>query len=139
MEITTPVGFHIASITLKDDLFTLIVPSKKLHRRGLPNPHAFEDVIPLSLDPRWVIPILFDQPLPKWVCQRDENGQLETCQIDAFSIAWTKRRGYQKTLKIASDRFEAMIYIKSFQPYLPKNIDLFTLPEVFQVKVLEQE
>ena len=63
MEITTPVGFHIASITLQDSQFTLIVPSKKIYRHGDSHPQVLEDVLPLSIDPIWIIPILFEQPL----------------------------------------------------------------------------
>lgn len=130
MEITTSVGFHVASLILEQDTFHLIIPSKKIYRFGTSHTYVFADVIPLPIDPKWIIPIFFEEPLPSWTCQWDEGGYLQACQFEAFKVTWTKRKGYQKTLSIFSDQFEGLIYIKNFKPYLPSNAKLFNLPKI---------
>ena len=47
LEITTPTGFHIASLTLQENQATLLVPSKKIYRQSAPHTQIFENVIPL--------------------------------------------------------------------------------------------
>lgn len=128
LEITTPIGFHLASLTLQEQQVTLFVPSKKIYRQDTSNSQIFKDIIPLKIDPRWVIPILFEQPQPDWNCVFNKAGHLKTCQVDLFTITWTKRMGYQKTLNISSDQIEVIIYIKEFKPYLPLDSKPFNLP-----------
>ena len=130
LEITTPTGFHIASFALQEDQATLLVPSKKIYRQTAPHTQVFEGVIPLTIDPLWIIPILFEQPQPNWICDFDQTGYINTCKVDSFTITWTKRMGYKKTLSISSEAFEVTLYIQEFQPYLPSDSQLFILPKV---------
>ena len=130
LEITTPTGFHIASLTLQENQATLLVPSKKIYRQSAPHTQIFENVIPLIIDPLWIIPILFEQPQSNWLCDFDQKGYINECKIDSFTVTWTKRMGHKKTLKISSEMFEVTIYIQGFKPYLPSDPQLFILPEV---------
>ena len=130
LEITTPTDFHIASLVLKDNQVTLLVPSKKIYRQSAPNTQVFTDIIPLTINPLWIIPILFEQFQPNWLCDFDQKGYINTCKVESFTIMWTKRMGHKKTLKIVSEMFEVTIYIQEFKPYLPSDPQLFTLPKV---------
>ena len=131
LEVITPIGFHLASLTLQEDQATLIVPSKKIYRQGTSHSQIFKDVILLEIDLQWIIPILFEQPQSDWDCVSDQAGDLKTCQVDHFTIRWTKRMGHQKILNISSDRIEIIIYLKTFKPYLPSDPKLFILPRLF--------
>ena len=130
LEVTTPIGFHIASLTLREDQVTLFVPSKKIYRQSAPDTRVFENVIPLTINPLWIIPIVFEQPLSGWACDFNQKGNIDKCTIDSFTVIWTKRMGHKKTLKILSEMFEVTIYIQEFKPYLPSDPQLFTLPKV---------
>ncbi len=130
LEITTSIGFHIASLTLKENQVTLLVPSKKIYRQSAPNTQIFENVIPLTINPLWIIPIVFEQPRSNWICGFNQAGHVDKCKIDSFTVIWTKRRGHKKTLKISSEIFEVTIYIQEFKPYLPSDPQLFILPKV---------
>ena len=111
---------------------TLLIPSKKIHRQGISHPQILKDIIPLSIDPQWIIPILFEQPLPDWQCDHDDKGYLKNCKIESFLVTWKKRMGYQRTLHISADKIETIIYIQDFKPYLPsEEAQLFTLPQLF--------
>lgn len=125
LEITTPIGFHVASLLLQENKVTLIVPSKKIYRQSEPHTEVLKDVIPLTINPLWIIPILFEQPLPNWTCSFDQKGHINECKINSFTIIWTKRMGYNKILKVSSETFEVTIYIKEFKPYLPSDPKLF--------------
>ena len=129
LEITTPIGFHIASLILQENQVTLIVPSKKIYRQSEPHTEVLKDVIPLAINPLWIIPILFEQPLPSWGCIFDQKGHINECKINSFNIIWTKRMGHKKTLKISSQIFEMTIYIKEFKPDLPSDPKLFIPPK----------
>ena len=128
LEVTTPIGFHIASLTLNGDQATLIIPSKKIHRQGITHSQILEDVIPLKIDPQWMLPILFETPLSDWQCDQDDRGYLKSCQLESLLVTWTKRMGYQRTLHITSQDIEAVLYIQDFKPYLPPNSNVFVLP-----------
>ena len=130
LELTTPTDFHVASFTLQENQVTLLVPSQKIYRQTAPHTQIFEDVIPLTLDPLWIMPILFEQPQPHWVCNFDQKGYINKCKVESFTITWTKRMGHKKTLKIISEAFEVIIYVQEFEPYLPSDPGLFTLPKM---------
>ena len=130
LEITTPIGFHVASLTLQENQVTLFVPSKKIYRQSAPHTQIFEDVISLTINPLWIIPILFEEPQSDWVCDFGQAERINECKIDSFTITWTKRMGHKKTLIILSEIFEVTIYIQDFKPYLPSDSKLFVLPKV---------
>ena len=129
MDITTPLGVHVASIALNDSKMTYIVPQKKSFYEGAPTAQAFARTLNFSLDPKLVMNILFDQPVKQkgWSCKMSQD-LLSECSQGNFKMTWAGRRGKEKSVVVDHPQFQMQLKFHNFKS--PSSIK----PELFTIK-----
>ncbi len=75
MDITTPLGIHVASLALDKGKMSYIVPQQKAHYEGRPTAQAFAKTLNFAIDPKLILNVLFDQPVQQkgWNCKTEET------------------------------------------------------------------
>lgn len=138
MDITTPLGIHVASVALDGSKMTYVVPQKKAFYEGQATAQAFSKTLNFALDPKLILNVLFDQPVQQkgWTC-KSENELVSECSHSYYKIKWTARKGVGKTVTISHSQYQVDLKFNDFD--VPKNIkeEIFTIqkPEGFD-KVL---
>ena len=134
MDITTPVGVHVASITMDGNSMTYVVPQKKAFYEGKPTPQAFAKTLNFALDPKLIMNVLFDQPVQSkgWKC-KSEGEVVSECTQNNFSIVWANRKSKEKTVVINHSQFQIELKFHSFKVPGKVKDEIFTMkqPEGF--------
>jgi hypothetical protein len=134
MDITTPLGMHVASVALDDNKMTYIVPQKKAFYEGRPTPQAFARTLNFALDPKLIMNVLFDQPVEgkNWVC-KTEKDLVSECALKDFSIVWSGRQYREKTVIITHAQFQIELKFHNFKVPDTVKQEMFTIkkPEGF--------
>jgi hypothetical protein len=129
MDITTPLGMHVASIALNDSKMTYIVPQKKAFYEGQPTSQAFAKTLNFALDPKLIMNVLFDQPVDGkgWTCQMD-GSVVSECSQNTFKISWADRKSKGKTVVINHAQYQIELKFHNFK--VPDSLK----PEMFTIK-----
>ncbi|MES2769128.1 MAG: DUF4292 domain-containing protein [Bdellovibrionota bacterium] len=134
MDITTPVGVHVASITMDGNSMTYVVPQKKAFYQGQPTSQAFARTLNFALDPKLIMNVLFDQPVQQkgWVCKK-EGEIVSECAQGNFKINWTNRKSKEKTVVISHSQYQIELKFHNFKVPSTVKDEIFTIkqPEGF--------
>lgn len=130
MDITTPVGAHVASITMNDNSMTYVVPQKKAFYQGKPTPQAFAKTLNFALDPKLIMNVLFDQPVQSkgWTC-KNEGEVVSECAQNNFTIAWSNRKSKEKTVIINHSQFQIELKFHKFSVPSTVKDEIFTIKQ----------
>lgn len=130
MDITTPVGAHVASIAMSENSMTYVVPQKKAYYSGKPTPQALAKSLNFALDPKLIMNVLFDQPVQSkgWICKKD-GEVVSSCSQGGFSIVWSNRKSSEKTVIINHSQFQVELKFHKFS--IPGSVKdgIFTIKE----------
>lgn len=119
VDVTTTLGIHLATFVMNNDNVTYVLVRDKKYFRGKPGPDIFKAVMPIPLDPRVMLDILFDlEPtVTGWQCQRDSANYLATCRNTekALSIEWKKRDANKRVLLVSHPEGEMQLFLSQFR------------------------
>jgi hypothetical protein len=128
MDITTPIGAHVASIALNGNEMTYVVPRKKTYYKGPATPQGFAKTLSFALDPKVMMNVLFDKPVQQkgWTCK--SVGELVSeCSQNSLKITWANRKKEEKTVVIRHPQYQIELKFHTFDiPNKVKN-ELFTI------------
>jgi outer membrane lipoprotein-sorting protein len=129
MDITTPLGMHVASVALNNGKMTYIVPQKKAFYEGAPTSEAFARTLNFALDPKLIMNVLFDQPVEAkgWTCTAEASFVSE-CSQKNFKITWANRKSKEKTVVITHAQYQVELKFHNFS--VPQSLK----PEMFTIK-----
>ncbi len=116
MDITTPVGIHVASVAIDDKNMTYVVPQQKSYYNGPATPQAFAKTLNVAIDPDVLTNILFDLPIEQkgWKCEQD-GDLVSKCTSKAMKIAWSNRRGKEKTVIVTHSQYQLQMKFHNFR------------------------
>ena len=131
IEVTTPLGFHIARLALNEKTLTYILTRQREFYRGDAHPDSLKPILSVAVDPRWIVNLLFDMP-PQgggWDCDTRE-GLISGCKNSnlGISLNWLDRRKDSRKIQIITRAGEIQMDLKNYQE--PGNLD----PSVFELK-----
>lgn len=117
MDVETSLGIHVASFSLNQERVQILVPDRKRYYSGKSSPKALKKVIPLELDPRWLVDVLFEKNMsePNWKCTNDNNNQLKACERKGLKITWTKRQRQMRVVAFESKTAKVQMQLKGFE------------------------
>lgn len=134
MDVTTPVGMHVASIALNDNVMTYVVPRKKTYYQGPATSQSFAKTLNFSFDPKLMMNILFDQPVQYkgWTC-KSQGELVSECSQGALKITWAKRTSKDKTVLVSHPQYQIELKFHNFDVPAKVKDGLFTIqqPEGF--------
>lgn len=134
MDITTPLGVHVASVAMNGNKMTYVVPQKKAHYEGAPTSQAFARTLNFALDPKLIMNVLFDQPVQQkgWTCKSEETFVSE-CSHGTYKITWANRKSKEKTVVINHAQYQVELKFHSFKVPGSVKEEAFTIqkPEGF--------
>lgn len=117
MDVETSLGIHIASFAYNKDRVQILVPEQRRFYSGKSSPKAFRKVIPLDLDPKWLLNILFEKNLEakNWNCKKDDKGQWASCKLKSLSIKWVKRKRQMRVISFETKAAKVQLQLKGFE------------------------
>jgi hypothetical protein len=132
MEVTTPLGFHVASFALSGESVAYAITRQKRYAKGPVSPDAMKDLIHISLDPNIIINLLFDRPLPRaqWDCKVDVNQLPETCvsREGDLKITWSERHPDKRLVQIEAPKADVTMSLNENQSKVRISDAVFELP-----------
>ena len=133
MEVTTPLGIHLASFALNENTVTYYLPKQKKYHKGKARPWTMRPIIGMNLEPQRIIDLLFDRepPSDKWECERDkETALLSECRNKQGTITmkWIRRRKDTRVVDVSAPRADIQLYVSDFEPKVEgKDSELFVV------------
>lgn len=135
-EIAAGFGVSVASLALNGEQAQLAVHTQKRFYSGRASEKVLQSLAGVKVDPRILIYVLFDQPIPGWDCQRGEDGLPSACQNSAgdFKVTWSERNGPLKRITLIKPEFDIQVVVKTFSPKVQVKESLFSLqaPETYK-------
>jgi hypothetical protein len=112
MEVSGPMGVHVASFLLKGSEVRYAIHTQKRYFSGAVTERSMRPLLNASIDPRWLYSVFFDEELQGWQCK----GQpIEICErTDGTKITWTDRQEEKKRIIITNPQFELQVLVKNF-------------------------
>jgi hypothetical protein len=116
VEVSTSMGFHLASFVIKEKHLQYILPKLKSYYDGPMSEEAFRPVLKINLDPRLVLAAIANTTFSDWSCQ-EENGRLVQCSTkNKQKIEWEYLdQSPLKKVKISDSKFEVQVAFKSYK------------------------
>jgi outer membrane lipoprotein-sorting protein len=143
LEISTPLGFHMASLVMNEKQIAYALNREKRFYRGKPSEKSLRPLLAVDLHPKLLVNLLFDiSPEGKdWQCQ-SKQGTLESCKNEKLkmSLDWDKRDGHKKLVRITAPRMKMQMQFRSFDKRESIDSKTFVLspPKDFKVYRLIQ-
>jgi len=143
LEVTTPMGIHLASMALKNDEFQVALTRQKSYYVGRASAKTLQPIIGAEIDPRVLLSVLFDR-VPDfsqgWECIYGEKGYLESCknEKESISINWKHRELARKVVEIETEKVNLQVSLKGYEPIDNTEASTFeiALPTGFKKKKL---
>ena len=126
-EISSQLGFHVATLVLADKKIQILLPIEKKFYHGSASPESLKTLLKSKMDPENLAQLMLQIPLTGWSCRR-ENGVLAECQQKEKNkkVNWTKVEEEERVRYFdASMQFE--ILIKSREDLPAIQVDIFDL------------
>ncbi len=115
MEVSGPMGVHVASLLMKDSEISYAIHTQKRFISGPVSQKSLKPLLNVNLDPRWLYSIFFDSAVEGWNCKNNEAGLIEKCELaDGSKIVWSDRVGEKKRITISNTQFEVQVLVKGF-------------------------
>lgn len=117
MDVETSLGIHVASMVYNRDQMQILVPDKRRFYSGKASKAAFKKVIPMELDPDWLVQVLFDQKLEgsEWKCEKDKNGYYKSCVTEQMKVQWLKRMRQMRVVAFETETAKIQLQLKGFK------------------------
>lgn len=130
MDVTSTLGTGVAVLVASDKEVRYMLFDSKRFYFGTPREEVMRPILALPFDPRWLLNVLFEEPLPSktWTC-KSSGGWLEECR-DAQSgvkISWASRQGAKRNIFIEHTKASVQMNIESFEPKVEDRKNLFEL------------
>lgn len=117
-EVNGPFGVSVASLGLIKNHYELAVHTQKKFYSGTATEASLAKLLGMKLDPRILIYVLFDRPLPanQWQCSLDSGNLLKECRSknSDLTVKWSERDGELKRLTFTKADYELQILVKDF-------------------------
>lgn len=128
MDITTPIGAHVASIALDGNTMTYVVPRKKTYYEGQATPQGFAKTLSFAFDPKLMMNVLFDKPVQQkgWIC-KSEGELVSECSQNNLKITWANRKSAEKTVVIVHPQYQIELKFHNFDVPNKVKDGLFTI------------
>ncbi|MCB0366077.1 MAG: hypothetical protein H6624_17885 [Bdellovibrionaceae bacterium] len=141
LDVTTPLGGHLASLVLNSEEVRYVVVKQKKFYSGKPTPKALQPLISVPLDPVLMYNILFDKPIARegWTCAKSKESFLETCssEKEQISLRWSDRVLNRKTVHIEHPKAELQMNFFTYDEHIQDKKNLFSLDAPKNFKVLK--
>lgn len=125
MEVTGPLGVHVASVLLKGSDIKYAAHTQKRFFSGPVSESSLRPILRADLDPRWLYGVFFDEPLNGWKCEGDPIEKCEKANL--ATILWSERNGEKKRITIKNPKFELQILVKDFTTKVQSPERIFSL------------
>jgi hypothetical protein len=142
MDVTSPVGTHLASLMIiGGDVQVLNISEKTLYKTKSSR-EALTKLMHLPLEPSILYNILFDHPVANksWSCGVDSSGFVKNCKElkSGITIEWTRREGIKRGIEIRHSSATVQMNLDGFEAKISEPEKAFQLkaPPSFQVKNL---
>jgi hypothetical protein len=128
VEVSTSMGFHLASFVIKEKQLQYILPKIKSYYSGPMSVEAFRPVLKINLDPRLVMAAIANISYPDWSCL-EVKGKLAQCTTKSNQkINWEYLdQSPLKKVKISDSKFEVQVAFKSYENKESINEKIFNL------------
>lgn len=116
MDITTPVGMHVASIAIDNQTMTYVIPQEKAYYSGPGTAQAFAKTLNIAIDPMLISNVLFDLPVSQkgWTC-KNENDLVSECSGKGIKIVWSNRKSKEKTVVVTHSQYQLQLRFHNFR------------------------
>lgn len=133
MEVTTMMGFHVASLVLSEGNAAYAITREKRYVRGPAEPVVMKSLINIALDPKAIVDLLFDRTLDprEWECKTDVNRLPELCtsRDGDLKIVWSERTNEKRLIEIRAANAEVTMSLVASRPKVQISDALFELPK----------
>lgn len=141
LDVTTPLGGHLASLVLNKDEVKYLVVKRKRFYTGKPTPRALQPLISVPLDPKLMYNILFDKPIARegWSCSQTKENFLESCEskTENLTLRWTDRIMRRKTVHIEHPKANLQMNFFTYDEQIQDKKNLFSLDAPKSFKILK--
>jgi hypothetical protein len=131
MEVSGTMGVSVASFLLKGSEVSYEIHTQKKFISGPASERALKPLLNISVDPRWLYSVFFDEPLTgkNWNCKLGADQLVESCQRleEPMKIQWLERHGERKRVVISNPKFELQVLVKNFETKVQSPETAFTL------------
>lgn len=138
-DVETSLGMHIASLAYRVDTVQILLPEQRLFYQGPASPKSFSKLVPLELDPRWFMALLFDEDLEAmgWLCEKSTSDLATACERQNLKISWLKREAGVRVIALESPKAKLQMQLKNFRETAkPEEFYQLNKPEVFKLQTL---
>lgn len=131
LDVTSPIGIHLASLVMRGAEVEYILVRKKKYFAGQAKPQVLSPIISVPLDPRVLHNVIFDRPIvdKNWVCTQGDEGMLSECQnlTSGLVLSFSDRVGQRKTVKIEHADANVTINFTDYEKSIGDEARLFDL------------
>ena len=131
LEATGALGARVASLLVKGENISYAVHTQRKYYSGNVSEKSLLPLFKVSLDPRWLYNVFFDEALPGsgWTCMNDTNKLVEKCEqlSTGYMIFWSERKDENKRVLIKGADFEINVLVKSFETKVQNPSKAFSL------------
>lgn len=137
LEITTPIGIHLATLAMNEKDVRIALTQQKRFLIGPSNEKGLKSIIGVAMSPQLFMDLLFDEePGVDWTCTRGKSGFLEACENKTLKVKWKDREVARRKIEIESKKFFMQIALQGFSTKVEDRTELFELntPSGFEVE-----
>ncbi len=140
IEVTTPIGIHLASLVLDQNEFRGALIQQKKFIIGQASEKSFTYVLGVSLDPYLMMNLLFDEAPsgPAWNCSKDKNDFMSVCEnkTQKIKVTWKDREVSRRKIEIETRMASLQMVLQGFSTKVEENAEMFTLepPDGFKIE-----
>jgi hypothetical protein len=142
LDVTSPVGTHVASVLMDGENIHYLSVSEKTVYKSKANRDSLRGIFKIPIEPKLLYNVFFDRPIEAktWSCVSDTRGLLQECKDrqTGLNIRWTSREGAKRTVAIEHAAASLQINLYDFVKEIKDPATAFVLPapSSFRVKNL---
>jgi hypothetical protein len=140
MDVTSPVGAHVASVVMSSDNIQYLNVAEKTVYKSKANRESLRGIFKIPIEPKYLYNVFFDRPIESktWSCVSDTRGLLLDCKDrqSGINIRWISREGSKRTIAIEHAAASLQINLYDFNNEIkdPAAAFVLTAPSSFKVK-----
>ncbi len=136
MDVMSTLGTPLAALYLEGRKVEYLIFDQRKYYLGTANERSLESLLSVSMDPRWLYAILFDQPIvgDGWNCLLAEKSP-QVCENikSGLRVHWSDPDSKTPFVRISQKDTEVQLILRDFQPKVEDKEKVFGLlvPEGF--------
>jgi hypothetical protein len=140
LDVTSPIGTHLASILLSGDRLEYLNVADKTVYQSKASKDSLRDILKIPLEPQTLYSVLFDKAMANknWSCSSDKNGLIAECKDSksGMDVVWVSREGAKRTIEIQHSSASIQMNLYDFNSKVSDPSKAFQLkvPSSFKVK-----